>query len=92
MDLNHRPWTKLWWGRMDLNHRPISYEPTALTTELLPLVTRRSARRPGSSQFSKSSWFTKLALIHNLTDESITDLAQSYIMNMQIYDNKNKKL
>ena len=31
----------LWWGRMDLNHRPISYEPTALTTELRPLQRTR---------------------------------------------------
>ena len=25
-----------WWGRLDLNQRPIGYEPTALTTELRP--------------------------------------------------------
>lgn len=27
-----------WWGRLDLNQRPIGYEPTALTTELRPQV------------------------------------------------------
>ncbi|MDB5170521.1 MAG: hypothetical protein JWO35_215 [Candidatus Saccharibacteria bacterium] len=27
---------QVWWGRLDLNQRPISYEPTALTTELRP--------------------------------------------------------
>jgi hypothetical protein len=27
-----------WWGQLDLNQRPIGYEPTALTTELCPLV------------------------------------------------------
>ena len=26
----------VWWGRLDLNQRPIGYEPTALTTELRP--------------------------------------------------------
>ncbi len=26
----------IWWGWLDLNQRPISYEPTALTTELHP--------------------------------------------------------
>lgn len=25
-----------WWGWLDLNQRPIGYEPTALTTELQP--------------------------------------------------------
>lgn len=25
-----------WWGYLDLNQGPISYEPTALTTELYP--------------------------------------------------------
>jgi hypothetical protein len=28
----------LWWGRKELNLRPIGYEPTALTTELRPLM------------------------------------------------------
>ncbi len=28
----------MWWGWLDLNQRPISYEPTALTTELHPRV------------------------------------------------------
>jgi hypothetical protein len=26
----------VWWGQLDLNQRPIGYEPTALTTELCP--------------------------------------------------------
>ena len=26
----------VWWGWLDLNQRPIGYEPTALTTELHP--------------------------------------------------------
>ena len=30
----------LWWGELDLNQRPIGYEPTALTTELSPHVNR----------------------------------------------------
>ena len=25
-----------WWGQLDLNQRPIGYEPTALTAELWP--------------------------------------------------------
>ena len=36
IDENHATYT--WWGRLDLNQRPISYEPTALTTELRPLM------------------------------------------------------
>lgn len=28
----------IWWGCLDLNQGPISYEPTALTTELHPRV------------------------------------------------------
>ncbi len=28
----------VWWGRLDLNQRPIGYEPTALTTELRPRI------------------------------------------------------
>ena len=28
----------MWWGCLDLNQGPIGYEPTALTTELHPLV------------------------------------------------------
>ena len=27
-----------WWGWLDLNQRPIGYEPTALTAELHPLT------------------------------------------------------
>jgi hypothetical protein len=27
-----------WWGRLGSNQGPIGYEPTALTTELRPLV------------------------------------------------------
>ena len=29
---------RMWWGYLDLNQGPISYEPTALTTELYPHV------------------------------------------------------
>lgn len=34
----------LWWGGQDLNLRPIGYEPTALTTELPPLVDTQAYR------------------------------------------------
>lgn len=35
----NRPFADLntsWWGQLDLNQRPIGYEPTALTAELCP--------------------------------------------------------
>lgn len=35
--------SKTWWGRLDLNQRPIGYEPTALTTELRPRISVNTA-------------------------------------------------
>lgn len=44
---------QVWWGRLDLNQRPIGYEPTALTTELRPRA---------HSQLFIEKWLTEMSI------------------------------
>lgn len=70
----------MWWGWLDLNQRPIGYEPTALTTELHPLIGIETNLRFFSTLVSIAEFASKPSSllfslpVRRVTDTSIPDL------------------